>query len=65
MKKYIILAADRDHMESLFNDYKKYMHVLTSGDHIKELESIDRSEFVMITTDKKLFENSKKRRAQK
>lgn len=58
MKKYKILAADRDHMESLFNDYKKDMHVLTSGSHIKELESIDGSEFIMITTDKKLFDNS-------
>lgn len=57
MKRYKILAADRDHMESLFNDYRKDMHVLTNGNHIKELESIDGSEFVMITTDKKLFEN--------
>lgn len=58
MKRYKILAANREHMESLFSDYRKDMHVLTSGSHIKELESIDGSEFVMITTDKKLFENS-------
>jgi hypothetical protein len=58
MKRYKILAADRDHMESLFNDYKKDMHVLTNGSHIKELETIDGSEFIVITIDKKLFENS-------
>lgn len=58
MKRYKILAADREHMESLFSDYRKDMHVLTNGSHIKELESIDGSEFIMITTDKKLFDNS-------